>query len=119
MKVKKIKEILNYTDQHDDDDLVIALAMPSMGPSAKSQVTGVSFGFDWDMGSTFITPERKLSEKTIPEDTYQMASDLLMYLATKPSKRESYETRRAKAILLRAGYKEEDFEKYRTFFHKE
>ena len=118
MKVKELKELLNHSDRHDDDDLVIGLAMPSVAYRACSGVKSVGFGIDWDRGRVFIEPELRLSEKTLPEDAYHMSSDLLMYLATKPSKRESYETRTAKSILLRAGYKEEDFEKYRDLFHK-
>ena len=119
MKVKALKNILNLNDTHDDDDLKIRLAMPSIGPVATSDIESVAFGFDWESGSLIINPTRRLSEKTQNEDTYHMASDLLMFLATKPAKRESYETGTAKKILLKAGYTAEQLTKYQKLFHKE
>jgi hypothetical protein len=119
VKVSELKHMLNHSDRHDDDDVCIVLSMPSMGPRASSLVKSASFGFDWEKGQVMLTPEKRLSEKTKEEDVYHAASDLLMYIATKPAKRESYETRRSKQILLRCGYTEEDLLKYRRLFHKE
>jgi hypothetical protein len=119
MKVKELKAVLNYTDRHDEDDLMIHLAEPSIGPIAMSGVKSAGFGFDWESGKLIINPEKRLSEKTQPEDVYHMASDLLMYLATNPAKRYKYEIDTAKRILLKAGYTQEQLDKYRSIFHKE
>jgi hypothetical protein len=121
MKVKELKDALNYSTDHDDDDLMIRLQMPSIGPVAMSAISGSYFGFDWEHGKVILQPERRLSEKTKEEDVYDMAKDLIMYLATKPSpsKRWKYETDQAKKILLRAGYTEEQLVRYANIFHKE
>lgn len=121
MKVKELKDALNHSADHDDDDLMISLSMPSIGPIAMSAIKGASFGFDWENGKVILQPERRLSEKTKEEDVYDMAKDLIMYLATKPSpsKRWKYETDQARKILLRAGYTEEQLNKYAGIFHKE
>lgn len=119
MKVKELKNALNYSDRHDEDELMIRLQMPSVGPVSMTEVASVSFGFDWESGKTIIYPEKILSEKTQPEHVYHMASDLLMYLATNPSKRYKYEIDTAKRILLKAGYTQEELDKYRSIFHKD
>lgn len=99
--------------------VVVALASPSIGFCASTPVKHAHAGFDWDSGSFILTTEDRVVKKTQHEDAFDAASDLLMYLATKPSKRESYETRMAKSILKRTGYTEEQFDKYRHLFHEE
>ena len=117
MKIKEVKEILNHSDHHDDDDLTIHLSMPSMGPRAMVEVKNIGFGFDWERGKVIIEPTERVSIKTKEEDVYHMAADLLMDMAT--SKSRSYLCKEARQILLKAGYTQEQFEKYRHLFHRE
>jgi hypothetical protein len=99
--------------------VVIPLATPSIGCSASTEVESGHPGIDWNNGYFFLGTKDRVVKKSQHEDVFDAATDLLMYLATKPSKRESYETRTAKSILRRTGHVDEDFEKYRRFFHRE
>ena len=47
--------------------VVIMLSEPSMGPSAKSEVTGAYLGFDWDAGNFFIMPKEKLVRQSFKD----------------------------------------------------
>lgn len=119
MKLKELKAVLNALgDRYDDWDLVIPLAQPSVGAVATCRVRSIGMGFDWEHGMAMLHPEGRLTEKTKPQDVYDGALDLLLWLATKPTKRESYEMRRAKRILLRAGYAEEDIKQYQKYLHQ-
>lgn len=119
MKIKELKAVLNSIgDRYDDWDLAIPLSKPSIGAIATCKVRSISFGFDWEHGKALINPEGRLNEKTKPEDVYHDASEFLLWLATKPIKRETYEMREAKRILLRAGHTEEDLCKYQRYLHE-
>jgi hypothetical protein len=113
------KLLANHSDGRKDDyTLRVKIAKPSIGSIATDDVTYVGFGFDWEQGSLLISTENRLVPKSKKEDAYDIAHELLMYLATKPTKRDTYEIRNAKQCLLKAGYTEEDFVKYRHLFHE-
>jgi ABC-type oligopeptide transport system ATPase subunit len=115
MTVKELKEILGRHDDNEDAELMIHLAMPSIGPIAMCGIKSGRFGFDWENGKFILEPQDRVSIKTVDEDVYHMSRELLMDLAT--SKSKSYVTRQAKEILLKAGYSEEKLNKYRHLFH--
>lgn len=120
MKVKDLAELLSRTGAHYQDcDLVVRLTSPSIGGCAKAEIASVSFGHDWDSGNLIFNPSNDLVVKSRDESIFDAARELLMFLATKPGKRDSYEVRRAKDILKKYGYTDEDFNKYRHLYHRE
>lgn len=123
MKLLELQKLLNdfierTPDYARDLNVVIKLNSPSIGGSATTSVRGITRGIDWDRGNFFIHAKDPVVVKTKHESAFDAARDLLMYLATKPSKRKSYETSTAQDILKRVGYTEEEFIKYSKFFHR-
>lgn len=47
----------------EDNEVVIKLNVPSVGPSAYVNITGIEIGFDWDSGKVFLTTDSKLIDK--------------------------------------------------------
>lgn len=80
MKVQELKEILNSTSRHDDDELAIKISSPSIGRQAVNHLRSVSFGFDWDKGTTILYPEDGLVIKSDKEKLWDAAYDLLYFL---------------------------------------
>lgn len=118
MKVKELKELIDRQlamhPSRGECEVVVTLAMPSMGPVASTYISSAYFGIDWDGNHLLVNPKFPLSLKTDNESIFDMARDLLGYLATKPSKRQSYETRTALKIFERLKY---DIMKYQHIFH--
>lgn len=118
MKVSELKSIidrqLELHPDRGDCEVVITLAMPSMGPVASTNVSSAYFGIDWDGNHLLLEPKDHLSIKTDNESIYDVARDLLGYLATKPGKRQSYETKTALRVFERLNY---DIMKYQHIFH--
>lgn len=121
MKIKDLKDILSrHNGPYDDErEVVILISKPSIGPRATTPVKSISFGFDWENGLALIRAEETLVPKSKKEELYDLSHGLLMYIATKPNKKETYEIREAKRALEKAGYTEEDFKKYRRLYHNE
>lgn len=118
MKIKDLKAVLTAVgERYDDWDLNILLSIPSIGGRASCGVRSIGFGFDWEIGKVLINPVLRLSKKTESEDVYHGATEFLLWLASKPVKRESYEIREAKRILLSAGYTEERIKEAQKFLH--
>lgn len=46
-----------------DEEVVIKLSQPSIGPTACATIDGVGLGFDWDMGKVFLFPLKELIDK--------------------------------------------------------
>jgi hypothetical protein len=44
----------NVLEKSGDGEVAVIVDNPSMGPHARTEVTGVSAGFDWDAGRVFI-----------------------------------------------------------------
>lgn len=121
MKIKDLKRIIQNTgkaDYYDDCEVVIPISKPSIGGSSFVETTSAGRGIDWNNGKFFIRTKERLVQKSKEEDLRDMSRDLLMYLATKPMKRRSYESEQACKILLRAGYTQEQLNKYQHLFHK-
>lgn len=118
LTVGELRQILNrHDDIRDDEEISVLLALPSIGPRAHTKIKHASFGSDWDKGLQFTT-ETRLVPKTEKQDIYEAAYDLLFWLATKPQKKETYEVRTAKRILLKYGRTQEDLDKLRPLFHE-
>lgn len=111
--------MLIRSDFHDSDEVCVVLSIPSVGPVATSGISSAQVGRDWNKGTFLLVPTEPLSNRTSMEQAFDLAQDLLFFLATKPAKRDSYESRTAKRILLKTGYKDTDFEKFRSFYHKD
>lgn len=113
MKVKDLKEILKTID--DESDVKVLLNEPSIGGVAYSEVTGSFVGFDWDSGLYLITKD-SITSKPKSQDLLEEAHSLLMYLAT--ADKNTYACRRAKIMLIKHGYSEEDLKKYKHLYHQ-
>lgn len=120
MTVKNLKDIINSQDHQDEKLVKVVLNIPSIGPKATTKVVSAYFGFDWDNG-LLIHTEELIAPKTQDHDLFEKGKDLLMYLATEwyTQKKDNYPNRRAKDILLKSGYSEEDLRKYVSLFHKD
>ncbi len=120
MKVSELLALLsgtNVNNRHHDDEIVIKITKPSVGPSACEPIVSAHFGIDWDARKVILRTDRPLVVKSENEEIYDMSRDLMLYLATKPMKRKSYEVEKAQSILKRTGMTEKDFIKYRRLFH--
>lgn len=118
MNVQDLKSILEYNyEKRKQLEVLVKIAEPSVGPSATSPVSVAYFGIDWDR-DLLIVPTEQLSRKTEHQSVFESALDLLMYIATKPVKNESYEVRTAKRILSKYGRTDEYLEKYRHIYHR-
>lgn len=114
MKVFELLQTINSSDYEDTCDVKILLSLPSLGPRATTDIKFANFGFEWDVG-LLLTPEVRLVPKTDKQDIFEAAFELLMYIATKPRKKESYETRVAARILTKYG--RADFQKFAHLYH--
>ncbi len=117
--VRFLKEYLDRISDKARMDLPVKviLSIPSVGPRAFSLVTHVNFGYDWDKG-LLLTTKESLVPRSEDQLAYQMAHELLLFIATKPVKKESYEIRRAKQILFRLGKDQDYLDKVSHIFHK-
>lgn len=121
MKLSELKtKIDSFFERNSQSDLdvVLVLKSPSIGGSATVEIDCVNFGFDWDMGLLLLKTKQPVVLKTNKEEAFDAAQELLMELATKPGKRAAYREE-AQEILKHSGYTEEQFLKYRKFFHGE
>lgn len=112
-----LKKYLEHS-RSDDLEVKVVLSLPSIGPKATTNVQSAVYGFDWDKGLLLRT-EEQLVPKSEKQSIYESANDLLMMLATEwyIRKKDNYETRTAKKILLKYGYTEEKLRKYVHLFH--
>jgi hypothetical protein len=111
----KASELIEILKRHPDDEIVLLLDSPSIGPRASIPIASACSGFDWEKGQLLLSPETSVVKKTDSESIFDMARDLIMWLATKPVKKASYEVDMARRILNR---KKVDFMKYQNLFHK-
>ena len=94
----------------------IPIAKHSIGPKASVEVTNAWCGFDWNSDSFFVAPEKDLTPKSENEEIWDDARELLMFIATKPVKKVTYEVRQARRIFERLNI---DYMQYQSIFHKE
>lgn len=115
----QLKELLNRHNYNDDDPVQVILNVPSIGGQAVTEVVSARFGIDWDRG-LLLTVREKIVKKEEKQDIFESASDLLMMLATEwyTLKKDKFENRRAREILLKFGYTDENMRKYVSLFHK-
>lgn len=120
MKVSELKYLLNRDDRHDDKEIKVVMHSPSMGGYDYEEAKHIWFGFDWDKG-LMIKTETPIVRKENKQTIYEAATDLLMMLATEfyVLKNTKYENRKARDILLKFGYKEEDLRKFVKLFHRD
>jgi hypothetical protein len=118
MKISELKRII---DSHqalhpgeDDMEVVVLLDMFSAGPRAGTKVVSACRGIDWDSGRLLLKCEHPISIKTENESIFQMGRDLLGWIATKPTKKQSYEQSTALKVFERLNY---DIMKYQKIFH--
>lgn len=112
----KVLELIKAIERHPDGEVTIRLTKPSMGPIAQAQVKDAFVGIDWEHGKVIIQPAIPLVPKSDNEQIFDWARDLIMWLATKPVKKESYEVRAARKIAAKMY---PDFMKYQNIFHRE
>jgi hypothetical protein len=120
MKVRELKEILNRyndTDSFLDNDVVVKLDVPSYGSSITSKVKSIRRGFDWDRDLIIYT-EDSVVVKSENEELFDRSRDLILFLATKPLKKDTYEIRRAKDLVKLMNISDEEFLKIRKLLHK-
>jgi len=125
MKVKELYDSLKrriegipdcYKEQELNKEVVVEIAKPSVGPRASVKAKYAGFGMDWEANRFAITPEVALTLKSEKEEIWDMAKDLIMWIATKPVKKDSYEIRTAKRILDKNGT---EYMKYQKILHGE
>ena len=118
MKVKELRDLLNqHGDSIDDLDVLISVALPSIGPAATDMVTRARIGFDWDK-DLILSTETPLVPKQENQSVFESAYDLLMWLATDPVRNDSYEARAARRIVMKYGKTQEDLDRLQRIFHK-
>lgn len=118
--VTKLKELLSRNNRHEGEGIKVVMHNPSVGGYDYEEVEHIWFGFDWDRG-LMIKTKTPIVRKENKQSIFEAANDLLMMLATECYilKREKYENRTAKQILLNYGYTEEQLRKYVKLFHRD
>lgn len=123
--IRQLREMLNryisigtkYYQRYDDIPVKIVLDIPSVGGRAFTEVKHANYGMDWDNG-LYLTPKISLVGKENNQKIFEAASDLLLHIATKPTKNKSGIQKEAINILLRYGYTEDQLQQYTRFFHR-
>lgn len=111
MKIKKLLDYLNgaveWRDEVGDYDLMVAIAKPSVGQRAMDKVTDIQIGLDWEAQKVILRTEKNLVPKSQKENVWDMALDLIYWLAYEKGngRSQTYESRQARRILETAGYK--------------
>lgn len=104
MKVKELAELFNHPrmERIMDDDVVIELSEPSIGPIAMVEVKSAFQGFDWESGKFIIHPSEPVVRRTENQALWQAARDLLFMLSaeTRHYKGEERLTSLAKEVRL-------------------
>lgn len=109
-----IDNLIRYTKNAEEKEVVIALTQSSMGPIASTGIKNIYPGIDWDKNRIIINPKRAICDKTLFENTgaiidIKKSSDGkdICYCSkchNKISKKDKY----CKSCGIRL-YKEEDF----------
>lgn len=118
MKLSNLIGALQAVQERSRDDLDVVIPISSPGVGGRPNV-GISFlaeGADWDSGKLFLLPAKKLVVKTDKEAAFDAAVEFLMWLATKPTKRLTYEITTARNILDGAGI---EYMKHQKFLHQD
>lgn len=117
--LEMLEQLIARNPHHDRNEPVKVLVdLPSVGPQAHVTLTHAGFGFDWDRG-LLLKPEKSLVPKEKKQDIFEDAYQLLLYIATKPEKKQSYEKRTAKTILARYGIDQSFLDKFQYLFLKD
>lgn len=110
MKIKELKELLNHSDRHDDDDVMVIMAVGGIGPRPATEVTSGGFGFDWDNGRFLLNTKTPLVPRSDEQHVWQMSLDFIYSLAKYDRRTrlgKTYKTEYAEKairILEKAGY---------------
>lgn len=111
MKVSELKIYLNHPHGPcDDDEVVVRLSEPSVGPIAMDDVVTVYTGFDWEKGKVVLATNSNLVRRSEKQHLWQLASDFVCMAAmdrrrTKKGEAITALAKQAMAILDVAGYR--------------
>lgn len=84
MKVSELRQILSgrpSDDHHADDEVVVLLASPSIGPHACMPIRSAGYGFDWDNGKLLLWTDQPLVVKSDKQRLYDRTYDMLFMLS--------------------------------------
>lgn len=83
MKATELRDILNAPrmQRHLDDEVVVLLSEPSMGPRAMTGVRYATSGSDWEKGRLLLSPTDYLVRRSENQALWQAARDLLFMLS--------------------------------------
>lgn len=113
MKLLELHKILDvHVTRHQDDadpyrldqDVMIAISSPSIGPCAMVSINNASFGFDWENGKFILNPAKPLVVKSEKEAVWDMAFDHIYSLSLRVSHKgnPTSEAKWAQEVLRRA-----------------
>ena len=117
MKVKELKEILdNMHGHHLEQEVIVRLDEPSIGPIASTKVKNAYMGFDWDR-DFILTTEEKISRKSDLQSLFEHSKEFLMTLASANfyEKKVNNIHKKALRIVLKI-YDIEHLSKYSRFY---
>jgi len=105
MTLREFLDSIHNMERELDNELIIHLSSPSIGPIANTGIKSTRSGFDWENGKTILEPKERLVVKTDKEDLYDMSYDLLHFLWVDAfqRKRKPWYFDRLKRIYERAG----------------
>lgn len=118
MKAKDLKNILEIYPEY---DIVVTVSEPGIGPTPTVGISHFSAGIDWDHGKFKLIPELPLSKKSQPETVWHLATDFLILLTldkrrTKKGIKYTQLAEKARRLLVRAGYTEEQLDTHRNMY---
>jgi hypothetical protein len=107
MKVSELKAILEHSME--DEEVVVILSEPSMGPVAMVSVASASYGLDWEKGKLLLRPNAKLVRLKDKEALWQSAHDFIYTLSNEKTYKgnPTHLAKCAQSILDRAKSKVE------------
>jgi len=101
MKFKELRAIVNGPGWNDDDEVVIKVDKPSIGPLATVPVKSIGGGIDWDNGKAIIWPASTIVPKSQKETLYDDTQNFVFNCACLRNKNVAKE---AKRLLIKAGH---------------
>jgi len=111
MKVSELKALLDKmaalpgASRRSDNDVVVRLSDPSVGPVATCGITGGYTGGDWDNGKFILQPEERITRKNEAQEVYDATFDLVfsIYSESFEKQRKPWHFKRIERIYERLG----------------